>query len=192
VGAEGKVGSGSTRLVVIRGESGSGKSSVAAGLRVARPEGTLAVVSQDQLRRDVLGGGASSHDPAVGLIDLTVRHALDHGFDVVLEGILGASRHGEMLRQLVIDHRGRTRCYLYDLTFEETLRRHRGRPQAADFGETEMRAWWSGFQPVPGLDEAVFDADMTLAATVARILEDSWPAATRDHRATAPGSWADP
>jgi predicted kinase len=173
--ADGTVGSGSTRLVVLRGESGSGKSSLAAGLRAARPEGTVAVVSQDLLRREVLGGGASSHDPAVGLIDLTVRHALEHGFDVVLEGILGASRHGGMLRRLASDHRGRTRCYLYDLTFEETLRRHRARPQAADFGETEMRAWWSGFQPVPGLDEAVIGVDVSLDATVARILRDCWP-----------------
>jgi hypothetical protein len=171
-----EVGSDATHLVVLRGESGSGKSSVAAGLRAARPEGTLAVVSQDLLRRDVLGGGPASHDPAVGLVDLTVRHALDHGFDVVLEGILGVIRHGEMLRRLRDDHRGLTRCYLYDLTFEETLRRHLTRPQASDFGETEMRAWWSGYQPVPGLDEAVVDANDSLDATVTRIIDDCWPA----------------
>jgi predicted kinase len=170
-----ELGSGATHLVVLRGESGSGKSSVAAGLRAARPDGTMAVVSQDVLRREVLGGGATSHDPSVGLIDLTVRHALDHGFDVVLEGILGATRHGEMLRRLRDDHRGLTRCYLYDLAFEETLRRHLARPQASDFGEAEMRAWWSGFQPVPGLDEAVIGADSSLDATVARILGDCWP-----------------
>jgi predicted kinase len=174
-----ELGTHSTRLVVLRGESGSGKSTVAAGLREARPDGTVAVVSQDLLRREVLGGGATSHDPVVGLIDLTVRHALDHGFDVVLEGILGASRHGEMLRGLATDHRGLTRCYLYDLSFEETLRRHRARPKASDFGEPEMRAWWSGFQPVPGLDEAVIDAGLSLAATVARILRDCWPTTAR-------------
>jgi hypothetical protein len=175
VTARGPVGSLSTRLVLLRGESGSGKSSVAAGLRAARPAGTLAVVSQDQLRREVLGGGAESHDVAVGLIDLTVRHALGHGFDVVLEGILGASRHGEMLRQLHDDHRGVTRCYLYDLSFDETLRRHHMRPQAADFGEAEMRAWWSGFQPIAGLDELVLGADLSLEESILRIRRDCWP-----------------
>jgi hypothetical protein len=173
------VGSETTRLVVIRGESGSGKSSVAALLRAARPAGSLAVVAQDLLRREILGGGTTSHDPAVGLVDLTVRHALDHGFDVVLEGILGASRHGGMLRRLKDDHRGMTRCYLYDLPFEETLRRHRGRPQAEDFGEAELRAWWSGFQPIQGLDESVIEADLSLDATVRRIGRECWPETKR-------------
>jgi predicted kinase len=175
----GKAGATSTRLVVIRGESGSGKSSVATRLRDARPDGTLAVVSQDLLRREVLGGGRTSHDPAVGLVDLTVRHALDHGYDVVLEGILGASRHSEMLRGLARDHLGLTRCYLYHLSFEETLRRHLTRPQSADFGEREMRAWWSGFEPIAGLDEAELPPELSLEATVGRILAECWAGTAR-------------
>jgi predicted kinase len=170
-----RVGSDATHLVVLRGESGSGKSSVAAGLRAVRPAGTLALVAQDVLRREILGGGKESHDPAVGLVDLTVRHALDHGFDVVLEGILGASRHSDMLRRLREDHQGLTRCYLYDLSFEETLRRHRDRPQADDFGEVQMRAWWSGVQPIPGLDETLIEAGLSLDATVLRIQHECWP-----------------
>lgn len=68
-----------TRLIVLRGNSASGKSSVAAGLRERYDRG-VALVSQDTLRRDVLRerdvpGGAN-----IGLIELTVRHALDHGF----------------------------------------------------------------------------------------------------------------
>jgi hypothetical protein len=93
-----------------------------------------------------------------------------------------------MLRRLRDDHRGPTRCYLYDLSFEETLRRHRARPQAAAFGEREMRAWWSGFQPEPGLDEAVIDADVSLDAAVARVLHDCWPDPGKGDR----GPHADP
>ena len=45
-------GSGSTRLIVLRGNSGSGKSSVAAGVRARYGRG-IALVGQDNLRRFV-------------------------------------------------------------------------------------------------------------------------------------------
>ena len=47
------VGTGKTRLIVLRGNSASGKSSVAAGLREKYGRG-LALVGQDNLRRVVL------------------------------------------------------------------------------------------------------------------------------------------
>lgn len=33
-------------------------------------------------------------------------------------------------------------AYYFDLTFEETLKRHRTRPKCHEFGETEMCRWW--------------------------------------------------
>lgn len=47
------VGTEETRLIVVRGNSASGKSSIAAGLR-ERFGRNLAIVGQDNLRRDVL------------------------------------------------------------------------------------------------------------------------------------------
>ncbi|MBP8539203.1 zeta toxin family protein, partial [Streptomyces sp. MK37H] len=47
-----RVGSAATRLIVLRGNSASGKSSVAAGLRARHGRG-LALVAQDNLRRVV-------------------------------------------------------------------------------------------------------------------------------------------
>lgn len=140
----GRVGSPSTRLIVIRGSSGSGKSSVAAAIRAARPERTVALVGQDVMRREVLGTGDDRDGHATAFIDLTTRFALSRGFDVVLEGILNADWYSETLLQLVDDHRGTSRCYLYDLSFEETVRRHASKPVANSFGEAEMRkmvAW---------------------------------------------------
>ena len=86
----GPVGSTSSRLLVIRGSSGSGKSSVAAAIRATRPDRTVAIVGQDVMRRGVLGTGDDVDGHATALIDLTTRFALARGFDVVLEGILNA------------------------------------------------------------------------------------------------------
>ncbi|MER7922483.1 hypothetical protein ABTY96_05000 [Streptomyces sp. NPDC096057] len=73
-----------TRLIVLRGNSASGKSAVATGLRERYGRG-IALVRQDVLRREVLRerdlpGGAN-----IGLIDLTVRHATKPIADEVTE-----------------------------------------------------------------------------------------------------------
>jgi hypothetical protein len=80
-------GSQSSKLVVLRGNSASGKSTVAAGIRTRFGRG-LAIVGQDNLRRVVLRekdvpGGAN-----IGLIDLTARHTLDHGKLIIHSAIL--------------------------------------------------------------------------------------------------------
>jgi predicted kinase len=172
----GPVGSTTSRLIVIRGSSGSGKSSAAAAIRASRPARTVAVVGQDVMRREVLGTGDDLAGHATGLVDLTARYALSRGFDVIVEGVLNAEWYGETLLRLVDDHRGTTRCYLYDLSFEETARRHATRPLADSFGEAEMRTWWRGLQPVAGLDEAIVAETENLESTVARVIRDCWPA----------------
>jgi len=47
------VGSADTRLVILRGNSGSGKTTLARRLRAGIPD--LAIVSQDVVRREILG-----------------------------------------------------------------------------------------------------------------------------------------
>ena len=97
------VGSASTALIVLRGNSGSGRST---DTRTLQDRLELAVVGQNVLRRDMLGVGDRRDNPAVDLIDLVARFALDRGMHVVVEGILrrhntkGRSKFGESeLRQ---------------------------------------------------------------------------------------------
>ncbi|MFE3499080.1 AAA family ATPase [Kitasatospora sp. NPDC059160] len=161
-----------TVLVVVRGPSGAGKSSVAARLRAAYGRG-VAVVGQDVLRRTVLRerdvvGGAN-----IGLIDLVARHALDHGFHVVVEGILAADRYGAMLTRLAAEHRGRSFLYYLDVDFDETVRRHATRPMAAEFSPEQMAGWYRARDFLPGGLERVIGQGSTLDGTVERILADT-------------------
>ncbi|MFJ3994016.1 AAA family ATPase [Streptomyces sp. NPDC090032] len=169
------VGSEQTRLVIVRGNSASGKSSVAAGIRERYGRG-LALVGQDNLRRVVLRerdvpGGAN-----VGLIDLTARYALDAGYHVVVEGILYADRYSDMLAGLVGDHRGVSRCYYLDIPIEETLARHASKADAEYLAEVTDQHLWQWYRQrdlLPGGLETVIGPDSGLQATVERIMTET-------------------
>ena len=132
----------SARLIVIRGNSGSGKTTVAREVRLRYGRG-CALVEQDYLRRILLREHESVQEPiAADLIGLNVRYALAHGYHVVLEGILDRRRYGEMIAGLQRDHVGETHLFYIDVSFEETLRRHATRPLAATVTGDQMRAWY--------------------------------------------------
>lgn len=61
-------GSAGTKLIVLRGNSASGKSTVAAGIRSRRGRG-IAIVGQDHLRRIVLRERDVPGGVNIGLID---------------------------------------------------------------------------------------------------------------------------
>ena len=165
-------GSPDTRLVVLRGNSGSGKSTVARALQRERPR-DLAWVSQDLLRREVLRARDVAGATAVDLVDATARFALDRGLHVVVDGILNSWKYGAMLRCLVRDHVGASTAYLWDVPLEETVRRHATKPVADDFGEAELREWYHPRHLVPGLDEVVLGPEVTAEAALARIRGDA-------------------
>ncbi|MFF6911121.1 AAA family ATPase [Streptomyces sp. NPDC012466] len=166
------VGSDETRLVVLRGNSGSGKSSVAAGVRERFGRG-LALVGQDHLRRVVLRERDRPGAANIGLIDLTARYALDAGYHVVVEGLLYADHYGEMLTRLRADHRGPTHAYYLHVPFEETLVRHATKPIANEVGEARLRDWYRELDLLPGGIETVIGADSTLRESVDRVMLDT-------------------
>ncbi|MER5689504.1 kinase [Streptomyces sp. NPDC002205] len=158
-----------TRLAVLRGNSASGKSSVAAGLRDRFGRG-LALVGQDNLRRTVLRERDRAGAADIGLIDLTVRYAEYH---VVLEGILYAGHYGAMLAQLRADHLGPNRGYYLHVPFAETLARHATKLIVNDAGEEALRDWYRERDVLPGCVETVIGADSSLSETVDRIMRDT-------------------
>ncbi|MET9768383.1 AAA family ATPase [Streptomyces sp. NPDC006415] len=167
-----KVGTEETRLIVLRGNSASGKSSVASGLRDRFGRG-LALVGQDNLRRTVLRERDRPGAANIGLIDLTARYALDAGYHVVVEGILYADNYGDMLARLRADHRGPTHGYYLDVPFAETLARHATKPIADEVDEYQLRDWYRPRDVLPDGLETVIGPDSILDGTVDRIMLDT-------------------
>jgi predicted kinase len=166
------VGTEASKLIILRGNSASGKSTVAAEIR-SRYGRWLAIVGQDNLRRVVLREHDQPNAANIGLIDLTARYALDHGFHVIVEGILYTSHYGDMLTELTADHQGTTRLYYLHVPFEETLRRHATKPQATDYGEAEMSTWYRELDLLPDGNEHVITAEASVSDTVQLIMTDA-------------------
>ncbi|MEV6365654.1 kinase [Micromonospora musae] len=160
-----RTGSADTILVCIRGNSGSGKSSIARELRHRHGRG-CALVEQDYLRRILLRERDKPGGAAPTLIAQTVRFALDHGYHVVLEGIMHASRYRSMLTALRAGHRGRTLfCYL-DVSLPETLRRHLTRPQVDEFTAEQMSGWYAAGDVLGWPDELVLPETVSFEEAV--------------------------
>jgi len=166
------IGSDQTRLIVLRGNSGSGKSTVAEALREAYGRG-VAWVSQDLIRRTILKEKDQPGGVNIGLIDQVTRYSLEHGYHVILDGILYADRYEPMLTGLARDHLGISRFYYLDVSMAETLRRHAMRPQAADFGADDMRSWYRPRDLLGGVRECVIPETSTLYGTTSQILADT-------------------
>ncbi|TWF95209.1 AAA family ATPase [Saccharopolyspora dendranthemae] len=168
-----KTGTEDTRLVVLRGPSGAGKSSVARELRERLGRG-VALVEQDYLRRILLRERDRPGAANIELISRTTRFALDQGYHVILEGIMAASRYGEMLARLEDDHAGLSFYYYLDVGWLETLRRHATRPQSAEFGADEMRSWFDDADRLGTVAERRITQRSTLNETAERIRREAF------------------
>jgi predicted kinase len=167
------VGSDQTRLIVLRGDSGSGKSTIAQALRGAYGGRGVAWVSQDLIRRVILREKDRPGGVTIGLIDQVTRYSLDHGYHVILDGILYADRYEAMLAGLNNDHRGLSRFYYLDVSMDESLRRHATRPQAAEFGPDDMRVWYRPSDVLTSIHERVIPETSALPEITALILAET-------------------
>ena len=128
-------------LIILRGNSGCGKTSTAYLLQRQLGYGTM-LVSQDMVRREILRVKDSESNPAIQLIYDLCMYGNNVGYTVILEGILSNKKYGAMLQRLLNDFQGEKLIYYFDVSFEETVRRHATKPNAHEFGESEMRQWW--------------------------------------------------
>jgi len=61
------------------------------------------------------------------------------------EGFYETDIYGQMLEKLHTLFYPKVLSYYYDLTFEETVRRHQTRNKKADFSPADMKCWWKEF-----------------------------------------------
>ena len=129
------------KLVIIRGNSGSGKSSLARKLQTHYGQGTL-LIAQDTVRRDMLKEKVELGNLSIDLTETLARFGYEHDLLVLVEGFYETDIYGQMLERLKKLFAPQVFAYYYDLSFEETVRRHHTRAKQEEFSPADMKRWW--------------------------------------------------
>jgi tRNA uridine 5-carbamoylmethylation protein Kti12 len=163
-------------LIIIRGNSGSGKSTVSKALREAMRDkygkGGTMLVSQDTIRIDILDVKDTSDNESIALIQKICIYGLELKKNVILDGILDRWKYGEMLATLIKEWGDNVHIYYYDIPLEVTLERHDMRPQKNMFSKDAMRGWYNSDNKLNLPNEHIFDEKISVDEAVAKILAD--------------------
>jgi predicted kinase len=158
-----------SKLIILRGNSGSGKTTTAKSLQNLLGHGTL-LVSQDVVRRDMLKVHDRDGNPSIDLIRQIAEYGKGKCEFVIVEGILNKSRYGEMLKDLIQFYNQEAYTYYFDLSFEETVIRHNTRAKKMEFGEDSLRDWWNSNDYLEVQGETLFTNDMSQNDVLKQIL----------------------
>lgn len=154
-----------SKLIIIRGNSGSGKSSLAKALQRKIGRNTM-VISQDVIRRDMLWVCDGIGTEALPLLINLLQYGKRNSEVVILEGILYSDYYKGLFETAKKEFDEDIYAYYYDLPFEETLLRHRTKPNKFDFGESEMRLWWRERDFIGIIPEKILTREQSLTDTV--------------------------
>lgn len=159
-----------SKLIILRGNSGCGKTTTAKLLQKELGYGTM-LVSQDVVRREILRVKDEPDNPAIQLIYDMCMYGSRIGYTVILEGILSCEKYGAMLQLLLDNFEGEKEVYYFDIPFEETLRRHAGKTNALEFGEEQMKEWWRDRDYLGVENEYVINETMSQEEIINRLMQ---------------------
>lgn len=157
------------KLIILRGNSGSGKTSVAKALQKKFGPNTM-LLSHDMIRMDILHvwstEGIIKSEPL--MINL-LKYGKENSEITILEGVLPADAYNRLFETAVEEYGKNIFAYYYDLPFEETMIRHSTKPNRNDFGESDMRRWWKEKDYLPMISEKILYKDLSFEDTVSMI-----------------------
>ena len=103
------------------------------------------LISQDYYRFifNPSGGGSKANATVIHqMIEHNCLVSLKSGYDVILEGILSVKSYEAVLDRIIANHQGMSFMFYFDISFEETARRHQTREEKLKFSANEMREWY--------------------------------------------------
>ena len=153
---------GLAKLVILRGNSGSGKTSLAQKLQEKFGPNTMRL-SHDMVRMEILH--VWSKEGVVKSFPLMIellKYGRQNSAVTILEGILDSEQYQALFETAVEEFGQEIYAYYYDIPFEETLLRHSTKPNRHEFGEDDMRRWWREKDFIGFIPEKIFDKNLGL------------------------------
>lgn len=132
-----------SKLIILRGNSGSGKTTVATKIAKATNHKT-AVIDADQYRVNMLFPWGECGPDFEAIMSHNVQYCLKHGYDVLWDSIFYANdKNKAYLGKFLIElHPNDNFIFNFDVSFDETVRRHNLRHKKDDFGPDQMKEWF--------------------------------------------------
>lgn len=92
---------------------------------------------------------------------------------VILEGILNSKWYNKLFVNLLEEFNDEIFAYYFDIPFDETLNRHKNKPNSHEFGEKEMRKWWNEKDLLDIIPEVCLHKKLSLNEIVEMVYEDA-------------------
>ena len=162
---------GVAQLIILRGNSGSGKTTTGKALQRKFGHGTM-LISQDVVRREMLFVKDGPNPEASQLLLELALYGKSNCNIVILEGILNSKWYRNLFEKLLDEFKEEIFAYYLDIPFEETLNRHLQKPNAHEFGEKEMREWWNEKDLLNIIPEVLLRKELSLNEIVDIIYKD--------------------
>jgi len=158
-----------SKLIIIRGNSGSGKTSVAKALQTKFGSNTM-LISHDMIRMQMLNvWGSEGVKKSEPLMINLLKYGKENCDVVILEGILDSKEYQLLFEAAVEEYGEEIFAYYYNLPFEETLHRHSTKPNREDFDEEDMRKWWKEKDYLSVIPEMIFEKEISLEDAIESI-----------------------
>ena len=159
------------KLIVLRGNSGSGKSTVAKAVQEQVSPYPM-LIEHDYIRRKVLKEKEGPGTINAELIYRMITYAFEKERDVILEGILRIDAYRTLFDRLITMHPRDNYFYYFNIPFEETLKRHATK-EGADFNEADMRRWYKENEETGYINEIIVEPTNTFDETVTQIIQET-------------------
>ena len=124
------------KLIILRGNSGSGKTTIAKGLQKKFGHGTM-LISQDVVRREILYVKDGEKPNVEELIFQLAMFGKQNCEIVIMEGIFNSKWYNNLFKKLLKEFKKDIFAFYFNIPFEETLKRHKTKVEAYQYHSVE-------------------------------------------------------
>lgn len=159
-----------TKLILLRGNSGSGKTTIARNLQSMLGNGVMRM-GQDEIRRHMLNVSDRPGNLSIELIKYITLFGITHCKYVIVEGIFNKEKYGNMLQSIISSTHIKSYIYYFDLPYAETVRRHHSKTYT-DFSAQKLASWFVEKDTLNVKNEKLITEMMTQNDILTMILND--------------------
>lgn len=159
-----------SKLLIIRGPSASGKSTVANELFKKAKRPTL-LVSEDTIRKMFSDHQVRGHISSRHLATQAVLTGLQNDYDVIYHGILRVNDGNEnRFDEILAVHPTENYFFYLNVSLKETMRRHQSRDKKNHFSVEALQKWWEFSSPTERTDEIIIEESSSIQDTIHTII----------------------